>query len=162
LKEDLPYYPNLSDAIVDYLDFDDWNIGSNSAIYVILPDYRARIDNLKLNFSKVEVKLHSPELAFENLVLKAFAKSDARMISIPDIIPTSETVIFDIGFQPNFLSVALVSRNDGTKIDSKEFSKRIGSQEGVAIERPEDEILSLTKIEKDRILSTNMTLKTKP
>lgn len=146
LKEGLPYYPNLSDAIIDYLGFDDWSISSYGTIYVIVPDYRARIDNLKLSFSKAEVKLHSPELAFEDLIVKAFAKSDGRMISIPDMIPASESVIFDIGFQPDFLSVALVSRSDGAKIDSKEFSKRIGSQEGVEIERPEDEILSLTKI----------------
>jgi hypothetical protein len=85
-------------------------------------------------------------MALENLLLKVFAKVDSTMISLPDIQPTSDTISFDIGFQPDFLFVLMVSREDEMKVDSKEFTKWIDQSEGVVIERPEEEILSLTRI----------------
>ena len=74
-----------------------------------------------------------------------FAKSGLEMVTLPDIYPDSESVKFDVGFQPDNLSVVLLSRQDNEKIDGKEFAKWREEGEGVIIERPEEEILSLTR-----------------
>jgi hypothetical protein len=146
MKVGLPYYPNLNDAIIDFFGLSVQNVSSYGTIYLVVPDYRARIENLKLSFSKAEVKLSYPEMPLENLLLKVFAKADSTMISLPDIQPMSDSISFDIGFQPDFLFVVMVSREDEMKVDSKEFAKWIDQSEGVVIERPEEEIFSLTRI----------------
>lgn len=145
LKEGFPYYPNLSEAVISFFDLALEHFSSFGKVYVVIPDYRARIESLKLIFSKAEVTLVNPEIKYEDLVAKVFAKSGARITTLPDIYPKTEVVKFDIGFQPDTLSVALISRQDNMKIDVKEFNKWSVEEEGVFVERPEEEILSLTK-----------------
>ena len=146
LKEGLPYYPHLGQAIIDFFGLPVDHFSSYGEVYVIVPDYRAQIESLKLLYLKAELKLLSPEIKYENLVLKVFAKSGLRTVTMPDIYPTSESVEFDIGFQPDTLSVALLSRQDNMKVDGKDFSVWIAEEgEGISIERPKEEILSLTR-----------------
>jgi len=54
-------------------------------------------------------------------------------------------VKYDVGFQPDNLSVALLFRQNNLKIDGKEFAKWREEGEGVFVERPQDEIISLAK-----------------
>ena len=145
LKEKFPYYPDLSEAVISFFDLASEHFSSFGNVYVVIPDYRARVESLKLIFSRAEVTLDSPEIKFEDLVVKVFAKSGARITTLPDIYPESEVVQFDIGFQPDTLSAVLLSRQDNMKIDSKEFNKWSVEEEGIYVERPEEEILSLTK-----------------
>ena len=145
LKEGFPYYPDLSEAVISFFDLALEHFSSFGEVYVVIPDYRARVESLKLIFSKAELTLVNPEIEFKDLVVKVFAKSGARITTLPDIYPESEVVKFDVGFQPDTLSVALISRQDNMKIDVKEFNKWSVEEEGVFVERPEEEILSLTK-----------------
>jgi hypothetical protein len=141
----LPYYPNLNDACVDFLELSSENIGQYGTIYTVIPDYRARIETLKLSLSKVEVKISHPEIHLKDLILKVFAKSGLTMLSLPEIAPKSELIKFELDFQPDSLSVVLMSRKDNMRIDGKEFSKWTGQSESVIIERPQEEILSLAR-----------------
>jgi hypothetical protein len=145
LKESFPYYPNLSDAVIDSFDLAVEHFSNYGYIYAVVVDYRAQIESLKLTFSKAEIKLNSPEIEYKDLVIKVFAKSGAKIATLPDIYPESDVARFDIGFEPDALSVVLLSRKDLIKIDAKEFTKWIGEDEGVVVERPEEEILSLTR-----------------
>lgn len=112
---------------------------------VAIVDYRARIESLRLSFSKAELKLDSPEIQFKNLAVKVFAKSGPKVVTLPDIYPKSDLVKIDLEFQPDNLSVALLSRPDNIKMDGKEFATWREEGEGVFTERPEEEILSLTR-----------------
>ena len=145
LKEGLPYYPSLIEAVVDFFELVVEHFSSHGEVYVTIIDYRARIETLRLSFSKAELKLDSPEIEFKNLVVKVFAKSGLETATLSDIYPKSELVNFDVGFQPDRLSVALLFRQDNWKIDGKEFAKWREEGEGVFTERSEDEILSLTR-----------------
>lgn len=145
LKEGFPYYPDLSQAVISFFELASEQFSSFGEVYVVIPDYRARLESLKLIFSKAELTLVNPEIEFKDLVVKVFAKSGARITTLPDIYPKSEIVKFDIGFQPDMLSVALVCRKDNMKIDIKEFSQWSIEEESVFVERPEEEILALTK-----------------
>ena len=145
LKEGFPYYPNLIEAVISFFELGSEHFSSFSRVYVIIPDYRAKIEYLKLSFSKAEVSIVNPEIEHEDLVVKIFAKSGTRQAILPDIYPKSEVTNFDVGFQPEWLCITLVSRPDNMKIDTKEFNNWSTEEEGVFVERPEDEIISLSK-----------------
>jgi hypothetical protein len=100
---------------------------------------------LRLRLSKVELKIISPEIEFKDLVIKVFAKFGARTTTLPDIYPKSDTVEFDVGFQPDSLYVALLDRSENMKVDGKIFTKWGIEEEGISIERPEEEIVLLTR-----------------
>lgn len=145
LNERLPYYPNLTEAAISLLDLKVENFSSYGSVYVIVPDYRARVESLKLAFSKVDLKLHAPEIELDDLIVKLFAKSKERRVVLPDENPKSDLVSFDVGFQPEHLQAILVSKQDNMKIDGKEFATWRSQDEGVFLERPEEEIVSLLK-----------------
>lgn len=145
LKEGFPYYPRVGDAVIDFFELAVEHFSHYGEVYVVVIDYRARIESMKLSFSKAELKLDSPETQFKNLVVKVFARSGLRVVTLPDIYPKSDLVKIDVGFQPDNLSVALLSRLDNVKIDEKEFTTWREEGEGVFTERPEEEILSLTR-----------------
>lgn len=146
LKEGFPYYPDVSEVVIKFFDLAVEHFSSYGEIYVVVVDYRAKIESLKLLFSKAELKLCSPEIDYGELVVKVFAKSGLKITTLPDIYPESESVKFELDFQPDDLSVALLSRKDNVKIDGKEFAKwRREEEEGIFIERPEEEILSLAR-----------------
>lgn len=152
LNEGLPYYPDLGQAIIHFFDLSTDHFSSYGEVYVVVIDYRGQIQSMKLRYLKAELKLLSPGIKYEDLVLKVFAKSGPKTVIMPDIYPKSESVEFDIGFQPDTLSVALLSRQDNVKVDGKEFSIWIAEEgEGIFIERPKEEILSLTRAGESRI-----------
>jgi hypothetical protein len=146
LREEIPYFPCLSDAAINVFELEAENFSSNGEVVVAIYDYRAKIERLQLIFSKGELKLTSPEIECEKLRIKAFAKAKNKSFALPDIIPTSEIVQFDVGFQPDILNVVLKSIDDSFKMDAKEFTIWRSKEEGIFLERPEEEILSLAKI----------------
>jgi hypothetical protein len=146
IKEGLPYYPSLNDAAIDFLDLHVPGTISPGQVLVIVTDFRARIERLKLTSSGAEVELDSPEIDYGDLFIQAFAKNDNETVCLPEIIPASNLVRYNFEFEPDFLHVILGSRKDGLKIDSKEFTKWSTEEEGISIERSEDDILSLVKI----------------
>jgi len=145
LKEVFPYYPNLTEAVVDLFDLSVEHFSSHGEVYVVIPDYRARIESLKLSFSRVQLEVYAPEIKYKDLLLKVFAKSGVKRTTLPDIHPELEITEFELGFQPDTLTVVLLSPQENMKIDEKEFTKWSVEEEGVFIERPEEEILSLMK-----------------
>jgi len=145
LKEGFPYYPSLTEAIVDLFDLSVDHFNSHGAVYTVTPDYRARVESLKLSFSRVQLKIDSPEIEYKDLLLKVFAKSGLKRTTLPDIHLESEIAEFDLGYQPDTLSVVLFSPKENMKIDEKEFTKWSVEEEGVFVERPEEEILSLAE-----------------
>jgi hypothetical protein len=130
---------------MSFLDLKVENFNSYGCVYVIVPDYRARIESLKVAFSKTDLKLHAPEIEFDDLLVKMFAKSKEKRIVLPDENPKSDLVSFDVGFQPEYLQAILVSKQDDMKIDGKEFATWRSQEEGIFLERPEEEIMSLLK-----------------
>jgi hypothetical protein len=146
LREGIPYFPWLSDAAINVFELEVENFSSNGDVIVAIYDYRAKIETLKLIFSKAELKLTSPEIEYEKLRIKAFAKAKNKSFVLPDIVPTSEFVQFDIGFQPDILNVVLKNMDENFKVDAKEFTIWRSEEEGIFLERPGEEILSLTKI----------------
>ena len=77
--------------------------------------------------------------------MTVFAKSGTQRKTLLDIEVSDKTVEIDVGFQPDTLRAVLFTPKDNLKIDEKEFTKWSVEEEGVFVERSEEEILSLTK-----------------
>ena len=131
-------------AIIDFFELTTEHFSSYGQVYVVINDYRGRIEYLKLVFSKAKPILDLPELIRENVVIKAFAQSGSRRVALKDIYPQNDDVEIDIGFNPESLYVALLSKDDNVKLDGKEFGTWRG-EKGIIIERPKEEILFLTR-----------------
>lgn len=146
LKEGLPYYPDLNEAAIGFCDLASEYFNSHGSVYVVVCDYRARVESLKLLLPKVELRLSAPEIKHSDLAIEVFAKSKTEPFYSCELNPESDLVSFDIGFQPDRLRVVLLSKQDSMKIDEKEFSTWRSEDEGIFIERPEEEVLSLTRM----------------
>jgi hypothetical protein len=145
LREGLPYYPDLGEAAINFFGLSVESFNPRGAVYVVVVDYRARVESLKIALSRAELKLDAPEIKYDGLVVKVFAKARERTVVLPDIHPESDSVSFDLGFHPDRLCATLLSRQDNIKIDGKEFSTWRREDEGIFLERPEEEILSLSR-----------------
>jgi len=145
LAAKIPYYPNIAEAIIDLFDLPIEHFSRYGAVYVVVPDYRARIDSLKLLFSEAELKITSPEMKLDDLLIKVFAKTSKKTVTMLDLHPTSQTLKWPIGFHPDTLSVVLFSTKDNMSIDWRELTKWSVEEEGIVIERPTEEILSLAQ-----------------
>jgi len=145
LSEGSPYYPNLNDVVTDFFGLQTDYFNSYGELYIVVVDYRAKIESLRLRLSKVELRVTSPEIEFKDLVIKVFAKSGARTTTLPSIYPKSDMVEFDVGFQPDSLYVALLDRSENMKVDGKIFTKWGIEEEGISVERPEEEVVLLTR-----------------
>ncbi len=160
LKKELPYYPDIKEAILHLFDVRTPNFSSYGQGIVIIPDYRARIDRLKMIFSKAELTIDSPEIPFEDLLIKAYATSGTQRKTIPDIKIKEKVIEIDVSFQPDVLSTVLYSQTENLKIDEKEFTTWRSEKEGIFIERPEEEIVSLTKIGENQQLEYKLDIQT--
>jgi len=145
LSESSPYYPNVNDVVTDFFGLQTDYFNSYGELYIVVVDYRAKIESLRLRLSKVELRVTSPEIEFKDLAIKVFAKSGARTTTLPSIYPKSDMVEFDVGFQPDSLYVALLDRSENMKVDGKIFTKWGIEEEGISVERPEEEVVLLTR-----------------
>lgn len=145
IRKGSPYFPKINDAILHLFELYGEQFSNLGHIYVVLPDYRARIEYLKLMFSKVELSIDSPEIKRDDLLLKVYSKAGVLRKTYEDVEVSSEKIEIDVGFQPDILTVVLFASNDDFKIDEKEFTKWRTEKEGIVIERPEEEIFFLIK-----------------
>ena len=145
LSEGLPYYPNGSEAIIDLFDLEVESFSRPGEIHIVVPDYRARIESLKLRFSEAELKIQTPEIELNELTIKVFAKTGTKAITLPDIHPESDLTEFQIGSSADTLSVVLFSIKENRAIDWIDFTKWSLEKERIIVERPVEEIVSLAR-----------------
>lgn len=145
LKKGIPYYPSIREAILHLFKLDHEDFTSFGDVYIIIPDYRARIDSIKIMFSKVEIMIDAQEIEYNDLLLKAFIQSETNIKTYQDIALSNKLVEINFDFNPDTLSVILFSHKDNFIIDEKGFTKWRREREGVLFERPEEEIRSLMR-----------------
>jgi hypothetical protein len=155
LREGLPYYPDLNEAIRHFFGVTSDYISTHGEIYIVIPDYRAKIESLRLLLSKVIIQILSPEIEYKKLAIKVYARSGAKIFSPPDSCPDSDIVEFDVGFQPDTLSVALLSLEDNTRIDLKEVTKWREEEEGIFLKERKRKFFPYRGQVKARTWNTN-------
>jgi len=146
LKKELPLYPNGVEALKDFFKLnipEKYSFGEVGAFVIVVPDYRAKIKDLKIALTKIRVTVEAPHINKDKLAIKIFSRSGPESIKSPDLFLVDETVEFDLDFQPDEVLAYLLE--DDNKIDFKEYMKWGMREEGVTFERPEEEIRDLIR-----------------
>lgn len=146
VKKGLPLYPTWYDGVHHFLEIGRKNtdVQSVSHIPFIIPDPRARIQQIHMQGKKVSVVVEPGELPIEKLMIKMFAASEEE--TIPDIeMPFRDLEIsYEYPFDPAVLNVYILDMN-GDPIDFRDINLTWAGggriPVGVIIERSEESIL---------------------
>jgi hypothetical protein len=137
--KDYPIFPGIKDAIHGYLDTRLGDSSLEGCIYVLAPDYRGRIWQLKLSTKGVTAVIQSLSTSnTEDLVVKMYVEMVEGITSHGE--PSIENGIATLptnGF-PERVLVALLSRSTGELIDYKDT--QFGFRTGITVESTEEDI----------------------
>lgn len=146
---DLPVFPSSAAAIESFL---TTKLGDNSqhsgVLAALVPDYRGKIEEIRIGTNSVEVEIGCPEGSSEkDLIGKMYVKYYVDISITDDLNFKDNKASAEIRDFPRDLLVVLLSRVDGELVDRRTFLA--GSQyatEGVTIEAPEQDIEQLIQM----------------
>jgi len=142
----LPLFPNGVEAINVFFGLNlsgDWN-SLESQIEWIIPDYRARIRNLRLAEKRVTVEVETRGIAPENAVAKFYCRGENKTSFSDDLHIDSGKASYTSEEEPFKIEVHVISVLDGNFIDKIGFDYRYPSrEEGVIIESAEAQLLEV-------------------
>ena len=143
LKNNLPAYARYDFAITDFFNFvDGWQAAQNKSVYILIPDPRARIEQLRLTGNIIKISLKTGSLSLKNLLVKLFAKNGIEFDSARQFIPDSDHITLELDFEPEFLSVYLLDSELGEEIDWKQIDLIWGSKtEATDVGATEDSLI---------------------
>lgn len=143
VSKDLPLFPDLADAVDQYIGIDLRRYSEAHGILVCLPRYGARIEEVNIGSNEIRLKVQPRETSLENLVGKLYCES-GKEVKHADIEFEDDRGTALIGFMPDKMYVMLVSKTDNKVVDSRRYySSWESPPKGVAIDVPEYEIKEL-------------------
>ncbi|MCD6240298.1 ATP-binding protein [Candidatus Bathyarchaeota archaeon] len=140
----LPLFPDIRYAIkeimkVDLARHDDYGV------IICLPDYRARIKEVKIGATELSISVEALEIDEENILGKLYCERNGK-VKQDDIDFTNVSGYATIGFKPDYVHIALISKIDNEMLDERRFGLGWSSLPlGVVIEIPDYEIRELIK-----------------
>ena len=143
LKKNLPAYAQYDFAITDFFNFvEGWQAAQNKSVYILIPDPRARIEQLQLIGNLVNISIKTGCLSLKNLFVKLFAKKGEAIDSDRQFIPESDHITLELDFKPEFLSVYLMDSELDEEIDWKQIDLIWGSKtEATDVGATEDSLI---------------------
>ncbi len=146
IKLGLPLFPDGTEAISVFLGLEPPKNGYGSdRIVVRVPDYRARIKNLRLNENRVTVEVETLTIASTNVRAKFFCKSENNQVCTSEDMPLKDgcaTYLADL--EPLQGEVHIVSVLDGKSIDHRTFDYQSPwRMKGVILENSETQLLDI-------------------
>ncbi|MHA1929015.1 MAG: AlbA family DNA-binding domain-containing protein [Candidatus Thorarchaeota archaeon] len=125
-KIGLPLYPRALTAIVDIL-----KLSESSDIYnlpkqfeILVPDYRARITQLRITGCKVSIRCENHLAEEDELVVKFFVRTKNEIHTSSEINIEHNAANFETSEEPYEIEVQLMSTQDGSVIDRRDFDYR--------------------------------------
>ena len=119
----LPAYPNIHEAIHAFFQHKDAPTQYNPiCINFLIPDYGARIKELRIDGKDISVLVDCKELDVEDLIVQISCKKHGSGYrNSEDLRPSDGMPKFNAGFVPDEVYVYLLNSKDGKRIDSKAF-----------------------------------------
>lgn len=144
-KLGLPLFPSGAEAINVFFGLhlaQDWST-LESRIELLVPDYRAKIKNLRLAGNRITLEVETGEIAEHDLRGKFYCK-DKRGSCISEDLPLKNGLVsFVAENEPLLVEAHIISTADGKSIDKKSFDYRYPSQEGVILENIETQLIDI-------------------
>lgn len=136
----LPLFPSGMEAINTFFELnipEDWHrVESN--VHLLLPDYRARIKNLRLAGNRVTVEVETKEASQKDVLVKFYCKRENRSYTSEDLPLEDGCASYVTDDEPVQVEAHILSAVDGDSIDRRRFDYRYPSRdEGLIIEETE-------------------------
>jgi len=146
VKLNLPIYPRGDDAVADFCDLDIGTGTVQNEIFFVLPDFRARIREMKILQEKLRVGVEPGEESAENLRLKFYLETGQESVSSTDIAIKNGFAEFPYEGDIKLTIAHLLSARTGDDIDHREFSPWWDrSRNGIVVEASELRIQELIR-----------------
>lgn len=134
-----PLYPSGTDAVAAFFDLPFSAIRQNcNCLELSIPDYRARIKNLKLSGKRVTLEVETKFLKSEALRAKFFCRGESSTYTSGDLIFEKDKVIFECKEEPFIVNASILSEVDGETIDGRSFDYGSPSKEDDVIVEGDD------------------------
>ena len=145
-KLGLPLYPSGLEAINAFLGLKlpkDWYT-LESRIELHIPDYRARLQSLRLAGNQITVEVETKEIDQTDLRAKFYCRGEDKSFASDDVSLKNGQASFVAEEEPFFVEAHILSTLDGGSIDSRKFDYRYPSKEpGVIIENTDIQLLDM-------------------
>jgi len=146
VKLGLPLFPNGMEATSVFLELhlpEGWG-RLESRVELLVPDYRARIKNLRLAGNRVTVEVETKEIAHTDILAKFYCKSENKSYTSQDLPLEAGHADFVADEEPLQIEAHIISALDGEAIDKREFDYRYPSRRvGVTIENIEAQLIDI-------------------
>lgn len=148
----LPMFPDGQKAVVNFLEINHLIPPSN--FYIQIPDYSAKISQMKISDRKIELKIQTHLEKPEKLVCRMYAERTLQGPYENKIIGAMHSPelqlsenLFSYEFPDQFDSVysAIINCDDYSVLDSREFRLSWDNQDDITIERPEYDLRGIIR-----------------
>lgn len=145
-RPELPLFPSGLEAINVFLQLnlpeDFYHVENN--VDIRIPDYRAKIRNLRLAGERVSLEVETGELTKKDLIVKFYCRSKNKIYTSRDLPLQEGRATYSIDEEPFVVEAHLLSTLNGESIDRRKFDYRYPSgDEGVVIEEIEAQLLDV-------------------
>ena len=139
----LPAYPTIFEAFHEFFQRRyDPNQHNPICINFLIPDYRARINELRIDGKDILVSVDGKESVNKDLIVQiAYKKHGGKYMHSKDLRPDDGILKFSACFVPDAVFVYLLDSKDGKKRDYKIFDPRHSIiTDGTTVTTPTDSV----------------------
>lgn len=141
----LPLFPDFRSAIQHYIGIDIEDGSRARGVLVCLPDYGARIQEVSIGPTDIVVRIEPKDVSIHDIVAKLYCALE-KDVRHADIEFENNTGMASIGFKPESLHVALLSKSEGAMLDFRRYRSAWGLMpKGVVVNIPAYEIGELIR-----------------
>ncbi len=148
VRPGLPLYPNWNTGAHSFLEVGETSgrVSDIHELMVVVPDPRARIEQLLLEGERVQVVLGEGEYDYQDLLLKLYASNGDSTESDEELSFEDSTITQRFPFEPKVLSAHVVAKGAGDDLDFRDFDLSWGHlPAGVKVRKTEGELLELLR-----------------
>lgn len=143
VSKDLPLFPDFRAAINERLGVDLSRYSDLYGIVICLPKYGARIEEVNIGSKEIKLRILPKDVGIENLVGKLYCNRGTE-VKHADVEFEGTVGMAQIGFLPDSMFVALISKTDNEILDSRRYySSWETLSKGIVIDIPEYELREL-------------------
>lgn len=139
----MPLFPDFRAAINECLGIDLSRYSDLYGIVICLPKYGARIEEVSIGSKEIKLRILPKDVGIENLVGKLYCNRGTE-VKHADVEFEDTVGVAQIGFIPDSMYVALISKTDNEILDSRRYySSWETLSKGIVIDIPEYELKEL-------------------
>jgi hypothetical protein len=141
--KDLPLFPDFRTALKEFMEID---IAQHSlyGVVVCVPRYGARIEEVSIGSEEIMLKIQPKDVAMKDIMGKIYCERGKEMKHL-DVAFDDGTGTASVGFKPENMYIALISKTDSELLDSRQYHASWRLPKDFIVDTPEYEIEELIR-----------------